>query len=311
MDLKYSILIPTYNRASELSLTIESLVIHIEEGIYKNDVEILIIDNNSSDNTKLVVQSYEKYNFVHYFLEKQQGKNFALNLGIERSRGELLIFVDDDICPKLNWLHNIVKSLKDWPDDNIFGGRVIPNFPDHTPTWVMEGKFADFVFAIHMPQKSEGLYKNEATPSGPNCWIRKCLFEKGIRYDTEIGPKGKGRVSGSELEFFNRMKGLGELPVFIPGAAVEHRIQTFQTSKRYLLKRSFASGAGFAYIYGFGDVPRSHGIPRYLFKQLFLFLVSGVSKLLTLNGKKAFESFMDASHRLGCINACRHNNDKQ
>jgi glycosyltransferase involved in cell wall biosynthesis len=310
MDVRISILIPTYNRASELDITLKSLLLHIHGVDYKQDVEILVIDNNSSDETRIVAERYGKDKFIHYLLEKRQGKNFALNLGIERAWGELLIFVDDDICPHDNWLNNIVKSSSDWPDNNIFGGQVIPRFPGNTPNWVVEGKFAAFVFAIHSPQKHEGIYESEATPSGPNCWIKKRLFDKGIRYDTNIGPKGKGRVSGSELEFFNRMKETGNIPVYIPGASVDHRIQTFQTSKRYLLKRSFASGTGYAYIYGFEGVSRICGIPRYLFKQFFYFILSGVANLLRFKGKVAFEFFMDASHRLGCISACINKIDK-
>ena len=97
------------------------------------------------------------------------------------------------------------------------------------------------------------------------------------------------------------MKTQGIEPVYIPAAEVQHNIQKFQTSIKYLLKRSYASGMGYAYIYGFSGVSKIFGIPRYLFLQIIVNTLNGIWQFLTRNKKKSMEFFMVAAHRYGCI----------
>ncbi len=271
----------------------------VELGKNNKELEIILVDNNSSDNTKQVAARY--IDQIRYEFVAKQGKNNALNKAIDVALGEILVFIDDDVTPDQKWLDEIIRSCEDWPEHDIFGGKVLPKFPIDTPDWVMHGEFAPFVFAIHDLPQNEGPYQDDATPSGPNCWIRKRLFDTGVRYDGNIGPKGTGRVSGSELEFFTRMKVQGVIPVYIPVAEVQHNIQNFQTTTKYLLKRSYASGMGYAYIYGFEGVNRIFGIPRYLFLQIVVNTLKGCWQFLINHKKRSMEFFMIVAHRCGCI----------
>lgn len=295
-SLLVSIIIPTFNRSDMLEFTLPRIV---ELTHTYKQLEIILVDNNSSDNTKAVADRYVEK--IHYEFVAKQGKNNALNRAIDIARGEILVFIDDDVTPAPKWLDEIIRSCEEWPEHHIFGGKVLPKFPADTPDWVMSGDFAPFVFAIHDLPQNEGPYQDDATPSGPNCWIRKRLFDNNVRYDGNIGPKGTGRVSGSELEFFTRMKTQGIEPVYIPAAEVQHNIQKFQTTIKYLLKRSYASGMGYAYIYGFSGVSKIFGIPRYLFLQIIVNTLNGIWQFLTCNKKKSMETFMVAAHRYGCI----------
>lgn len=307
MTLNFTIIIPTYNRADILNKTLFSLTQHIKQ--CKFTCELYIVDNNSTDNTKDIALAYKECGFVNYLFEERQGKNFCLNTAINLAKGKTLIFVDDDIIPQENWLENIHQSIINWPDKDVFGGKVTPLFPSKTPAWVREGQFANFVYAIHSLEQAEGPYTGNITPTGPNCWVNKKVFDNGYYYDHNIGPQGKGRVSGSELEFFTRIAKAGYHPVYVPSAEVLHQIQPFQTTIKYLLKRSYSSGTGFAYIYGFGDVKRLFNIPRFLYGQVLKFFLLSLVKYITFNPREGFQLLMDMSHRLGCIKACKERKD--
>ena len=89
---KYSIILPTYNRAnSYLKNAIESVI----NQTYKN-WELLVIDNHSTDNTKELINSYEKNN-IKFLINYTRG-NIAKsrNLGIKKSTGDYIAFIDSD-----------------------------------------------------------------------------------------------------------------------------------------------------------------------------------------------------------------------
>ena len=91
-----SIIIPTYNRAKILGLTIESCV----NQTYPIDLfEIIVADNNSSDDTKEVVKEWQTKSDVpiKYIFEPRQGAHFARNTAAKHSSGEILYFTDDDM----------------------------------------------------------------------------------------------------------------------------------------------------------------------------------------------------------------------
>ncbi len=91
--MKASVIIPTYNRSKIVELTLSSLV---DQDIGRENYEVIVIDDGSSDNTREVVESFrDKINLTYYFQE-DRGYRVALarNEGIKRACGEVLIFLD-------------------------------------------------------------------------------------------------------------------------------------------------------------------------------------------------------------------------
>lgn len=293
-----SILIPTFNRASSLGITIDALCRskHIDV-----PWEIIVIDNNSNDDTRRVVEKYVDVLPIKYLFEASQGKNYALNTGIKASSGRILVFIDDDITVRDNWLIEIANSVDRWPEAMLFGGMILPSYPSGTPDWIKQSEYSSFVLGLHIPVLPEGYYSNSMTPVGGNCWLRREIFDAGNYFDTGIGPSGSGRKSGSELEFFNRLEDIGLGSVYIPSSIVEHRIETNRVKIRYFLKRSFQSGKGFGYINNEYLGKKLCHVPRYLFRQILENTLRLVMALLLFNVGEAFENAMIISHRLGCI----------
>src|SRR6267378_7930692 len=96
-------------------------------------VEIIVVDNNSTDDTPLVIaESACKGRFpVVPLQERQQGKSFALNLGLSRANGDVLALTDDDVLPSPEWLQRIVEDFRS-RDVTFVCGKVLPRW-SHRP----------------------------------------------------------------------------------------------------------------------------------------------------------------------------------
>ncbi len=297
-DLKLSVFIATYNRDKIIK---ETLTEFSNINVDNINWELIIIDNNSTDNTKEVVSSFENKLPIIYLFEKKQGKNCALNTAIEIAKGELFVFTDDDVSPDKNWLKEILSCSERWNKTNIFGGKVEPKFPsDNISKFIIQGNFSSYVFAIFSPYDKEMEFNKGLSPVGPNCWFRRSIFDGGLRYNSDIGPKGNGRISGSELSLFETLIKQGEKIVYSPNAIVQHRIQLHQTKVAYLLKRAYASGRGWVRIKK--PIPYGVlicGIPRYYFKEILEKSASFLIRILIR--KNYFEPLMEISMICGAM----------
>jgi glucosyl-dolichyl phosphate glucuronosyltransferase len=111
--------------------------------------EILVVDNNSKDRTREVVEDFCRRDPDHfrYVFEPQQGKSFALNSGIREARGDVVAFMDDDVTVEPTWLQNLTADL--WSGQwTGAGGRVIPNWTVAPPTWLPNGFYGSAPLVI-------------------------------------------------------------------------------------------------------------------------------------------------------------------
>ena len=106
MKSKVSIVVPVYNGEKTLSLCLDSLM---NLDFPRDDLEIIVVDNNSTDTTKDIISRYP----VKYVFERKKGRGAARNKGITESKGELVAFIDVDCVADRLWLMNIVKGFRD------------------------------------------------------------------------------------------------------------------------------------------------------------------------------------------------------
>ena len=297
-----SVIIVTYNRCEILSLTLSSF---LKLKKLPFDYEILVIDNNSNDLTKCVVDNFSTILPLRYVFEPKQGQNNGRNAGITQALGGVLVYIDDDISVDEKWISSVFESTLRFPEGKFFGGKIFPSFPVGTSDWKKNSSYSSFVYAIHDLGEDEVVYPDKSSPCGGHFWIRSEVFSENLKFDDHIGPYKNKRISGGEIEFFERLKTFGIKPIYVPSAVVTHRIQPFQTSKRYLLKRSYASGRGFVYIYRNSSYPLILGVPRFLLRQFIENCFSSISFYIKGDIKSSFERLMTASHRLGCIKQYR------
>ena len=110
-NLNVSIVLPVYNSEKMLSLCLDSL---ISLDYPKENIEIIVVDNNSTDKTKDIISRYK----VKYLFERKKGAPAALNRGIQSSSAEIIAFTHSDCVVDRNWIMNIAQGFA---EDNIGG----------------------------------------------------------------------------------------------------------------------------------------------------------------------------------------------
>lgn len=132
-----TIIIPTYNRASSIGITIESL---LKQTYPKELLEIIIADNNSTDNTKEVIKSWQSRSDIPivYLDEPRQGAHFARNSAAKLAKGEILYFTDDDMIADKDLLTNLLKVFDMNFNVAVAGGKVLPKWEFDPPDWLVK-----------------------------------------------------------------------------------------------------------------------------------------------------------------------------
>lgn len=164
----FSIIVPTYNRASQIGKTIESVI-----GQSASDWELIIIDDGSTDGTQDVVAAYSSNDSrIHYHYQENQERSAARNNGIEKANGEYILFLDsDDEFDKDN-LRNWEEFWRSNNNDASFayGDMLIHDGPQHSNVKGEEikGNLQDYLFThpivpgrICIPKKVLSSYRFE------------------------------------------------------------------------------------------------------------------------------------------------------
>lgn len=116
----------TRNRAQNLQRLLESLQ---KQTMYSQ--EVLVVDNDSSDNTKHIVLSFQKKLPIRYIQEKTVGIPYARNRVLQEAKGELLAFIDDDCEASPTWIEDMIRAQRRYPQAVAIQGKCVYT-PEHT-----------------------------------------------------------------------------------------------------------------------------------------------------------------------------------
>ncbi len=230
-----SIIIPTYRRARWLRETLATLV---AQDYPADRFEIVIVDNNSPDETKAVVAEFAAAKKApRHVLETRQGANFARNRGVNESTGEILVFGDDDILARPDWLREMVAPFVADPAGRIasVGGEVVPVFPEGCPDWVR---------GFHGPQAlrpDTGPTREGQVPMSANlAFRREALMGIGL-FDTSVTREGGKQFSSDENVLTRKLRAAGREIWFAPAAVVQHQMPAGRTTFAYVRRHAFDS----------------------------------------------------------------------
>jgi glucosyl-dolichyl phosphate glucuronosyltransferase len=242
--MKISTILCTYNRSGSLSKALQSIAASVLPET--TEWEVLVVDNNSSDPTKTVVQAFcEQYpGHFHYVFEPKQGKSYALNTGIRKASGDVLAFVDDDVIVEPNWLQNLTSPLQDGRTTGT-GGRILPAQGFVPPDWLaLEGpcNLVGALCAYFNPGDAPGELKEP--PFGANMAFRKEMFDKYGDFRTDLGPFPNNKIGFEDTEFGRRLMNGGEHLQYVPSAVVYHEVPEYRVCKGFLLDWWFTFGRG-------------------------------------------------------------------
>jgi glycosyltransferase involved in cell wall biosynthesis len=207
------------------------------------DFEIILVNNHSTDQTETVCKNFIRENpqlTVSYFLEEKQGLSCARNRGVKESRGEYLVFLDDDAFAFPDYIQNIRTFLKNYPDTKAAGGKILPRFESQKPLW-MSRYLTSLISTLDLGNKV-ALFKGRSYPIGANMLIRRDIFEQYGFFDVNLGRKGKNLEGAEEKDLFLRIKKDAVPVYYIPDACVEHWAPDSRLTGEFFTRQALSIG---------------------------------------------------------------------
>jgi glycosyltransferase involved in cell wall biosynthesis len=301
-----SVIICTHNRSASLGRTLSSFLQSTSDGL---SWELLVVDNDSTDETKQVIESFITASklAVRYIFEGKRGLSEARNHGLCEAQGEIIIFIDDDVIVSPTYLLEVKKAF-DELDPMCVGGKVLLDENLTRPPWWDErcdgavGKFDRGDSVIVAGRSDRAL-----TGIGANMSFRRSAFEKYGLFRTDMGRKGADLTTGEDAEMFQRLRKRGELVIYYPGALVYHSPAQQRFSKPYL--REFYYRLGEWNFMRDLDLPERtvmiFGVPRWRYRLLLHYLWNTLFNVVIGNRKEALWQELNLRLSLGYLAAAR------
>jgi L-malate glycosyltransferase len=230
--------------------------------------KLIIVDNGSTDGTREIIDSFSPRLPLIYIFEPVLGKSTAQNTGLLNIAGDLVVFTDNDVLPRPDWLLQMRVAVDSQPLFSLFGGCIVPHWEVPPEDWIL--KVEGTLLAITDPAWEEGPIVATRL-FGPNMAIRSDVLKAGYKFDTSLGPVGSRYRMGEDSDFVQRLGHAGFRAWYCKRAVVAHMIRRDQMKKEWVLRRAIPSGR-VNYRREFMDSPHSPilllGVPRYLIREI-------------------------------------------
>jgi glucosyl-dolichyl phosphate glucuronosyltransferase len=271
-----TILICTYNRAPYLAATLDSIGrTPVHPGF---SWDVLVVDNNSSDTTREVVESrISRYPApLHYLFEGQQGKSNALNTGMAAAHGAIIVFTDDDVQVGPEWLAAAVRPLLESTAIDYTGGPVRPTWDAPPPRWLDPSGNLGGTIAVKDHGSEPFVFEDRMkTPLGVNMAVRRTLIETIGGFRPDLGRYRKALLGQEQAEFFYRSREAGARGLYVPTMVLDHVVPAARLTPSYFRRWWYWKGVSHARVHQLHGrtelnldvrrVPRLLGVPRYVF----------------------------------------------
>lgn len=241
----FSVVICTYKRDKFLGQAIESV---FAQNYPKDKYEIIVINNDSPDNTEEVIRRCAEHSPVAFssHVEKRNGLSFARNLGIANARHEFVAFLDDDATACTDWLA-IFNALINEHHALVVGGRVEKAFePGFTPPEWFNSQYMKGFFGVNYRDRNrkEKVFRirHPLYVTGANCAYARRLFDHFGGFDPRLGRDGKTLLAGEET-YFTWLLDRNDIPIYYSDDAyINHFIESSRLTKAHLRRKAWWSG---------------------------------------------------------------------
>ena len=288
---RLDVIVPTYNRQDLLPSALESLfAAEIPAGL---EVTVTVVDNNSTDGTRGVVESFQKRfgERIRYCFESQQGRSHALNAGITTTNGDLVGIIDDDEEIDANWYTTAFEAFRDSELDFI-GGPYVPRWSMPPPEW-MPSNYGSVVGSVDGGDKEVPFDHNyPGILMGGNAIFRRSVLLKVGLYKTWLGRTDKGLLSGEDEELYGRLLASGAKGMYLPNLKIYHYVVPERLTKKYFRSWCFWRGVSLGLLERTRkqDCAYLLGVPRWHYRSAARGLMSGVTGLFS-NSKQPRDEF--------------------
>jgi glycosyltransferase involved in cell wall biosynthesis len=276
-----SVLICSYNRAPLLEETLAALA--AAQAPEHCAVEIVVIDNNSTDDTSCVVRRAAARGPwpIQYSMERCQGKSYALNRGLRIARGDIVALTDDDVVPADDWLIRIVEKFRS--DELVFVfGKVLPRWEVPPPPELLTtqardiwGPLALIDYGDRPARYDLASFGVKRLPIGANLAVRRDAIERIGGWRTDLGKVDNSLIAGEDHELCVRLYRAGLYwGLYDPTVVVRHFVPASRLTRGYFRRWFYWHGRTMARMTGeifldidLSQVPYVAGVPRFVYRQ--------------------------------------------
>ena len=236
-----TLIICTYNREKYIGPLLESIA---KNDYPTSDYELVLVDNNCTDNTKGVCEQFAVEHpeiTLRYVVETEQGLSAARNKGIEEAKGDIIIYVDDDALVDSDYIRIYAEHFSAHPETMAAGGPIEPLYETEEPKWMSPYTKALLTAWMNYGDKVRE-YPNGRYPGGGNAAYRKVVFDKVGLINTELGRKGSALLASEEKDIFDKMKAQGMQVLYLPTPVLHHIIPQAKLEEDYFNRLTLQIG---------------------------------------------------------------------
>lgn len=234
-------IICTYNRAKYIGNLLESIAAN---DLSKSEYEILLVDNNCTDNTREICEAFasahKDVNF-RYVVEPEQGLSAARNKGIKEAKGDIIVYIDDDALIDPPYLRTYAEWFASHPETMACGGPIEPLYETAEPSWMTPYTKALLTAWMNYGDKVRE-YPKGRYPGGGNAAYRKEVFEKVGLFNTSLGRRGSNLMGSEEKDIFDKMYALGMQVLYLPTPILHHIIPQTKLEPDYFNRLTLQMG---------------------------------------------------------------------
>lgn len=257
-----SVIVSTWNRAEFLKNTILSLM----QQDFKGKYEIIVVDNNSTDETPTMVKRLMKVHGtrLRYIKEDKQGLSCARNKGIMESAGDIVAFIDDDARADPGWIRYLYTTYVGRENVGVVGGKILLEWPDVSlPSWLTKNLYPSLGFFDLGEREQVEIHDYVNFPHGSNIsFLKKAIGENNL-FDVSIGRTGRALLAGEEIEACRDLLQKGWIVIYNPHAVVYHQVLPHRLHREYFVDFYRGQGATFAIMDDKAGIPAFIRIRRY------------------------------------------------
>ena len=231
MKIKTSYIIITWNGLTFL----QNLFTSMENQFKRTDIEIIVVDNGSSDGTILWLQ--EKYPTIHLImLSENKGVAYARNKALKVARGQYLLILDNDICITDEAVRHLEEYMDAHPEVGIAGCKLLYPSGEIQESCKPYPGLLQKIKHVFWPTSKSMTYAElmeKGEPFEPVYLIGACQMIKADVYRT-IGPLDENIFYGPEdCDYCIRVRAKGYKVVYLPYAAMVHHCQRKTTTRPF------------------------------------------------------------------------------
>lgn len=236
----FTVAIPTYNGAQRLPEVLNRLRSQTNTEHLK--WEVIVVDNNSNDNTAQIIQNYQatwpQTHQLRYYLETQQGAAFARQRAVEEAQGQYIGFLDDDNVPAIDWVAAAYHFGTAHPQVGAYGSQIQGEFEVEPPE-----NFQRIAYILALTNRGSEAHPYESRqkllPPGAGLVVRKQAWRETVPRQLTLNHTGKeAGLASEDLEVLLYIQQAGWEIWYNPKMRVVHKIPAARLEREYLL-RSF------------------------------------------------------------------------